>query len=194
MAYNLVGEQFNSKGINVTLSEDKITPLAIIGDKKILVSESKLKLSLTNHVHKIGKKNSWITPLSLLSGFLIALITCDFKEFIFSKDVWKALFILITVCCSIWLLYTLKYIFEPITEDDVINELIKDKINIEDLVSGLEGNKIGIEDIITELKKDQINIEDINIELKKDQKNEGQINIDNIITELKKEQNILQKT
>lgn len=112
-----------------SLSEDKISELAVIGDTRIVVFESKLKLCLTNHVHKLGKKNSWITPLSLSSGFLIALLTCDFKGIIFSKDVWKALFIIICFICIIWFIITLKYTFQQITIDDIITELKKDQIN-----------------------------------------------------------------
>lgn len=130
MPNELEREHFDDKEIIMNLYEDKISSLAVIGDTRIIVTESKLKLYLTNHVHKLGKKNSWITPVSLMSGFIIALITCDFKESIFSKDVWKALFIIITIICSLWFIYTLKYIFQPITVDDIITELKKDQINI----------------------------------------------------------------
>lgn len=129
MSTELGREHFNDKEIVMNIIEDKTSTLAIIGDARIFVTESKLKLNLTNHVHKLGKKNSWITPLSLLSGFSTALITCDFKEIIFSKDVWKALFIFITIICIFWFIYTLRYTFKPITVDDIITELKKDQIN-----------------------------------------------------------------
>lgn len=111
--------------------EDKTSRLAIIGDTHIMISESKLKLYLTNHVSKLEKKNSWITPLSLSSGFLISLITCDFKGVIFNKAVWEALFIIVSIICFLWLIYTLKYTFQSITVDDIIAELKKDQINFE---------------------------------------------------------------
>ena len=118
------------KEIIKNFSEDKILDLAVIGDTLIVVSESKLRLCLTNHVHNIGKKDSWIIPLSLCSGFLIALVTCDFKEIIFSKDMWKASFFIICIICLFWFIITLKYIFQPITIDDIITELKKDRIKM----------------------------------------------------------------
>ena len=44
-------ERVLDKELIKNLSEDKISDLAIIGDTRIVVSESKLKLCLTNHAY-----------------------------------------------------------------------------------------------------------------------------------------------
>lgn len=60
---------------------------------KILVSESNLRNIFNDHIQNLTISGSLITPLSIAVTILITLLTTDFKDFIFSSSVWKALFI-----------------------------------------------------------------------------------------------------
>lgn len=120
----------NKNITSMNVFEDQRFELIIIGDALLQVSESKLKLHLTNHVCKLGKKNSWTYPVSLASGFLISLVTFDFEKTTFLKGM-KIVFIIILIICFFWFFYTLKYKFQSITIDDIITELKKDQINFE---------------------------------------------------------------
>lgn len=120
-------EIFFEKEFIESIFEDRVSDLVIIGDNRIIVYESKLKLCLTNHLDRLGKKNSWINPFGIFSAIFITLITSEFEDVILSRQIWKSIFIVACVFSLLWFLSTLKYAFQSTTIDDIIDELKKDQ-------------------------------------------------------------------
>jgi len=61
---------------------------------KFTITEDKLRLKLINLKKSLENKNSVFCYLSMIVTISIALISSNFKNFIFSKDIWQALFII----------------------------------------------------------------------------------------------------
>ena len=73
----------------------------------IHITEDKLHVILLKYEGKNKKFYSWTTPLGIFITCLIATITASFNEtWGLSSDTWKAIFIIISLCSGIWLLYS----------------------------------------------------------------------------------------
>lgn len=95
----------------------------------IVTTKDKLELVLLKTEKCLAKKNAWMTPLGLVVTCVLTLLTADFKEFIISASVWKAIFIITTIICSIWLIYSLCILFKNLKKgniDDIINQIISE--------------------------------------------------------------------
>ena len=69
----------------------------------IEITEDKLENILLKHLQKLSKINAWLTPVSLFATVIIVLLTSNFKDFLdIKKEVWEALFVLISIVTLIW--------------------------------------------------------------------------------------------
>jgi hypothetical protein len=62
----------------------------------------KSRLCLLKHRDAISKKNEWVTPFGLLLSFGTTLVAADFKDFVLTKSVWQALFVMASILCAGW--------------------------------------------------------------------------------------------
>lgn len=74
-----------------------------LGQEVMVTTEDKVRLCLIEHRQSLRAKNKWTVPLGIFATLVVALCAADFRQFIVSADVWKALFILSTVVTFIWL-------------------------------------------------------------------------------------------
>ena len=73
-------------------------------------------------------QRDWWTPLGFFSTLLITLLTTDFKNFIFSANVWYALFIIAIVISLLWLVKCLLKLKKHWGKDDVKGIISKIKV------------------------------------------------------------------
>jgi phosphoglycerol transferase MdoB-like AlkP superfamily enzyme len=89
----------------------------------IVTTEDKLRLKLQAHLSTAEKTKDWIAPFSLLVSLSLALLSADFKDFLFSAATWKALFIIAAVLSLGWLATTLRQAFRSHSIDSLIEEI-----------------------------------------------------------------------
>ena len=92
----------------------------------IVTTEDRLRLRLSEYFDKVKKKNDWIAPASLLFTIVTVFVTADFKEFILSAEVWKAIFIVSAVICLVWLVVAIKNSTNIIKLETVIQQIKAD--------------------------------------------------------------------
>ena len=73
----------------------------------ICVTEDKLELLLKEFCSNVEKKREFVTPLSLILTIIATLTTATFKDTIISASVAQAIFIIVLVICSVWLIKSL---------------------------------------------------------------------------------------
>jgi hypothetical protein len=74
----------------------------------LVITTSKAEVVLQRAWKRIQRSNDWITPLALLISIGLTMLTTNFdKNFIFSGDVWQALFSLSLVGCGVWEVVTI---------------------------------------------------------------------------------------
>ncbi len=95
----------------------------------IVTTEDKVKTCLDKHFKKAERRKEWVAPLSLLIATIAILVTADFKNFFLSSDTWKAIFIIVAILSSLWLISTIRFIFNNVTIESIINELRADSEN-----------------------------------------------------------------
>ena len=90
----------DSKFVDKRITNVKSDLIEITGDK--------LENILLKHLHMLGTRKSWITPLSLLVTVLLADLTANFGDrFGIKGPVWEALFLLIIWGSLIWFFVSL---------------------------------------------------------------------------------------
>ncbi len=101
----------------------------------IEITEDKLENILLKHLHRLGVRKSWITPLSLLVTIILANLSATFGDkFGIKGSVWEAFFLLVTIGSSIWLVVSIILIIINWKESSLTNLIAiiknaKDKIN-----------------------------------------------------------------
>lgn len=95
----------------------------------IVTTKDKLRIVLMESEKTIGEKKSWVAPLGLFITTLIALVSADFKKWIFSADVWCAIFVIV---CAISGVFALTYGIKAVKNsksgniDSIIDKIIKE--------------------------------------------------------------------
>lgn len=89
----------------------------------IITTEDKLKLCLRDHILCVEKNKDWIAPLSTFISFVLALISSDFKDFVFLKTTWLFIFETFSVLSFVWFLVSLRYVFQKRTIEMLISDI-----------------------------------------------------------------------
>lgn len=89
----------------------------------IITTEDKIKLSLSKHFKKAERRREWITPFTLLIAIITVFVTSDFKEYFFTADTWRAIFLLLAIGAFMWLSISLRYAFRKSKIEDIIDEI-----------------------------------------------------------------------
>ena len=101
---NLFDRDESSKFVNAYRENIKSDLIQITGDK--------LENILLKHLHKIGIRQSWTTPLSIFLTVFIAKLTTTFNKTLgIDAPVWEALFLLAMGISFIWLIISLIHIY-----------------------------------------------------------------------------------
>ena len=71
----------------------------------IEITEDKLENILLKHAQNVGLRKRWVLPLGFLVSVVLTLTTATFKDaFGLNAPVWHALFIILAIVSSVWLL------------------------------------------------------------------------------------------
>ena len=95
----------------------------------IVTTKDKLKLFLMESEKALGEKKAWIAPLGLFLSTLIALVSTNFKKWLFPAEVWHAIFIIV---CAVSAFFVVKYGITAIKNkksgniDSIIDKIIKE--------------------------------------------------------------------
>jgi len=75
----------------------------------------------------VEQRNAWAAPAGILATIVGVFPTATFRDFIVSKDTWRAMFIIVALLSSAWLVHCLwaEWRTKPQSVDDIINELRK---------------------------------------------------------------------
>ena len=93
-------------------------------DQELIVTTiDKVKLHLISHQEALKAKRDWVAPLGIFSSLLITLITADFKNLVFSPEIWNALFIFGLIASFLWLIYAIYQVIKFRNQGE-INEFI----------------------------------------------------------------------
>lgn len=99
-----------------------------LGEIIIVSTEDKISLSLIRHLRRIGEKRSWITPASLLLTVVITFLTTEFKNRVFDRETWQAVFLIAGAIFFGWFIRVLPWAFKSATESDVLKEIKKNSL------------------------------------------------------------------
>jgi hypothetical protein len=100
-----------------------ITVTTNLQSNTMVILEDKLRLCLMNHVKRVEARQGWIAPLTTLIALVATLVTTDFKDMVFKKEVWQALFVMCAGACVIWLARTGLAAIRSAGVEDIIEEL-----------------------------------------------------------------------
>ena len=107
-----------------------------LNQRLVYLYENTIRICLMKNIQKLEDHRAWQTPLGILLTIVITFLTTDFKNWLFSKDTWQAIFLILGGMNFIWLIRTLFVMPKQVTVDEIINELIpagteikKDKIS-----------------------------------------------------------------
>ena len=122
---------------NIKISTPPIDNLTIpveevnmnLSQKVIVTTEDKIRLCLEKYLKDLENKKEWIIPASILITILAVLITADFKNLLFNREFWQALFVLAGIICFIWLIYSLYIRMKSKDIQDIVDEIKLDNIN-----------------------------------------------------------------
>lgn len=89
----------------------------------IFITEDKVRICLMKYVEYLEKRGSWIAPAGILITIITVVVTADFKNKLFPKEVWSALFIVAGIVSLVWLIFAISKTKKIKTIDDVINDL-----------------------------------------------------------------------
>jgi len=113
----------NNEGLSVDFGDELSKNLTIHKNVKqeiIITTEDKIKLVLINTREILTSQRDWLTPAGLLVSFIATLTTADFKDALsVPKEFWHAIFVLLTIGSSVWLLISLRKLFKNWGQDDL---------------------------------------------------------------------------
>lgn len=89
----------------------------------ITTTEDKVRLCLSEHLKKMEKKKSWVTPLGILLALIATLITTNFKDVGLAAPTWQAIFIIAAILSSVWLIFSVIEASRSEKIEDIISEL-----------------------------------------------------------------------
>lgn len=115
---------------NLILKNSKVQ--SSLGEIIIISTEDKIELCLMKHLSDLEQKNQWITPFGLLLTVILTFLTTDFKEWIFPKEMWQAVFFIAAVIFLGWLLIAIRRAWRIKTVKDILAEIKKSSIKLDD--------------------------------------------------------------
>jgi len=94
----------------------------------IIICVDKVKLCLKDHLSRLEKKHSWMTPFAICITIFLTIATAEFKPkaFWLSGHTWTAVFLIVGVFSLAWLVIAIVAACRVESIDDVVGELKKE--------------------------------------------------------------------
>ncbi|HEX7242565.1 MAG TPA: hypothetical protein VF263_19910 [Longimicrobiaceae bacterium] len=94
-----------------------------VSQSVIITTEDKVRICLDKHIKRAEQKHSWIAPAGILLAIITTLVTTTFQNWVLKAETWQAVFIVVGIVSLAWLLLSLRFAFNSLSTDDVIEEL-----------------------------------------------------------------------
>lgn len=131
-----------NQGLSVEIGDELSKNLTIHKNVKqeiIITTADKIKLVLINTREILTAQRDWWTPTGLLLSFIATLTTADFKDALsVPKEFWHAIFVLLTIASTFWLLKSLYKLYKNWGQDDLTK--IIEQIKLKDTPVSSQGN------------------------------------------------------
>jgi hypothetical protein len=118
-------------GVNLNFAQRSPHPTVLVIDTtadevNIVVSESRLRLVLTEHASRLS--SNWVAPLGIFVTLGIALITSEFKStrFGLTAGTWETIFFAAVAVAAVWSLVALRSRFALGARKRRIDACVKD--------------------------------------------------------------------
>ena len=125
----------NQQGLSVDFGDELSKNLTIHKNVKqeiIITTADKIKLVLISTREILTAQREWWTPFGLLISFLTTLCTADFKDALgLLKEFWHAIFVLLTLGSTIWLLISFYKLYKNWGKDNLDNIIENIKLKSE---------------------------------------------------------------
>ncbi|MEN9582076.1 MAG: hypothetical protein RL641_30 [Candidatus Parcubacteria bacterium] len=95
-----------------------------MNQRVVTLPENTIRICLMNNMKNLEDRRAWQTPFGILIAILIIFPTAEFKDWIFPKATWQAVFFIAALICVGWLIQTLWVRPKKVTIDQIIEELI----------------------------------------------------------------------
>ncbi|MFA6094403.1 MAG: hypothetical protein WC757_00755 [Candidatus Paceibacterota bacterium] len=95
-----------------------------LSERVVYLYESKIRICLMKSLNKLEDRRAWQVPFGIFLTICVIFPTTEFKDALFSKFVWQAVFLITAVISFVWLICSLYKRPRNITVDNIINELI----------------------------------------------------------------------
>jgi hypothetical protein len=92
-----------------------------------ITTVDKARNRLNEAMGNVERRRAWAAPAGILATIAAVFPAATFQGFIFSKDTWRAMFIIAAMLSAAWLVRCLwaKWTIKPQSVDDIIRELRK---------------------------------------------------------------------
>jgi len=104
-----------------------------VAQNVVVTTEDKLKLAIQNHSNGIGKKKDWIAPFSIALSIIVSMSSTEFRDFIVSKEVWSAVFLICFAGSIAWFFVVIRYAFGKYSTDALLEEIKTGRSSILDV-------------------------------------------------------------
>ena len=124
------------EGLSVDLGDELSKNMTVhknVNQEIIVTTSDKIKLVLIDIKDVLSAKREWWTPLGLLVSFTTTICTAEFKDvYGLTKDSWKAIFIILILLSSVWLIITFRKLYLNWGKDNLESIIEKFKLKEED--------------------------------------------------------------
>lgn len=119
----MIGMSTN-KGYFIQNKTIEITKLhGDLSQEVVIITVDKLKLILHTHINSIKERKSWIAPAGILLTIITVLVTGEFKDIIFPRSTWTAIFVITGGLMFIWLVKALWKAWHSETVQDLVEKI-----------------------------------------------------------------------
>jgi hypothetical protein len=96
-----------------------------IRQELIVTTEDKIQLCLRDKLQRIEQSKAWLTPFGIFLTLLLTFVTTTFRDFLFPKEVWQAVFVVLTLISFVWLVASWVNRTRAPKLEDVVEEIKK---------------------------------------------------------------------
>jgi hypothetical protein len=96
-----------------------------VREQYVVTTEDKIRLCLSQHLSAMEQREAWVAPATTLLALVGAIVTAEFKDVVFSKYTWQALFVGFSLLCGAWLAWALIRRRRAPSMDDVVHQMKK---------------------------------------------------------------------
>lgn len=124
----------NKTGFNIGEIGENVVIHKNINQEVIITTVDKLKIILMEFRKSLSLQGRWSTPVGILLTLIATLGTANFKDSLgLSSEKWEAIFIISSIFCGIWLIFTIVKAMQH-SEESKLEFIIEKIIKLESVI------------------------------------------------------------